>query len=487
MEEKSKVIFGNKISDKAYRKAVRSKKKYIKKFGEDSNISYDMSIVPNSHIGNLIGVENVSLSEYGQEKGKDFDKEKGIIVGNIRMGFGHYRISMAIASAANSMGYKPYWLDLNSYPGTTCTKVISAQNDLYSLGSRISQKSRLFNKFVWEPVNYEGFRKLTYNASDQKNAELMANIYKNIPKEIPVVATHVWPAQAAVHAGMEKVINAIPDNWPMALHYAEGSIHTVQTHFAYQGYKILNGMAGKKVLNPMDENSLIYTGHYVDHELVSNIEEDCENRVRRIEEGRPVRFLLTIGGAGAQKEIFAAIIRHLIPEIREKKAALYVNVGDYRNVWDDLIKEIPQMKELSETHFEKWDDTKDFAEKALTEDVEGIHGFYHSNIFEAVYCTNLLMRSADVLVTKPSELSFYPVPKLFIKRVGGHEQWGAIHSAEIGDGTLECRDIPHTIQMLELFMNEKSYIKNMCNAIVSNKKAGIYDGAYHVIELAMQR
>lgn len=487
MEEKSKVIFGNKISDKAYRKAVRSKKKYIKKFGDDSNISYDMSIVPNSHIGNLIGVENVSLSENGQEKGKDFDKEMGIIVGNIRMGFGHYRISMAIASAANSMGYKPYWLDLNSYPGTTCTKVISAQNDLYSLGSRISQKSRLFNKFVWEPVNYEGFRKLTYNASDQKNAELMANIYKNIPKEIPVVATHVWPAQAAVHAGMEKVINAIPDNWPMALHYAEGSIHTVQTHFAYQGYKILNGMAGKKVLNPMDENSLIYTGHYVDHELVSNIEEDCENRVRRIEEGRPVRFLLTIGGAGAQKEIFAAIIRHLIPEIREKKAALYVNVGDYRNVWDDLIKEIPQMKELSETHFEKWDDTKDFAEKALTEDVEGIHGFYHSNIFEAVYCTNLLMRSADVLVTKPSELSFYPVPKLFIKRVGGHEQWGAIHSAEIGDGTLECRDIPHTIQMLELFMNEKSYIKNMCNAIVSNKKAGIYDGAYHVIELAMQR
>ena len=487
MEEKSKVIFGNKISDKAYRKAVRSKKKYIKKFGDDSNISYDMSIVPNSHIGNLIGVENVSLSENGQEKGKDFDKEMGIIVGNIRMGFGHYRISMAIASAANSMGYKPYWLDLNSYPGTTCTKVISAQNDLYSLGSRISQKSRLFNKFVWEPVNYEGFRKLTYNASDQKNAELMANIYKNIPKEIPVVATHVWPAQAAVHAGMEKVINAIPDNWPMALHYAEGSIHTVQTHFAYQGYKILNGMAGKKVLNPMDENSLIYTGHYVDHELVSNIEEDCENRVRRIEEGRPVRFLLTIGGAGAQKEIFAAIIRHLIPEIREKKAALYVNVGDYRNVWDDLIKEIPQMKELSETHFEKWDDTKDFAEKALTEDVEGIHGFYHSNIFEAVYCTNLLMRRAEVLVPQPSELSFYPVPKLFIKRVGGHEQWGAIHSAEIGDGTLECRDIPHTIQMLELFMNEKSYIKNMCNAIVSNKKAGIYDGAYHVIELAMQR
>ena len=107
------------------------------------------------------------------------------------MGFGHYRISMAIASAAHSMGYVPYWMDLNSYPQTTCTKVIGAQNDLYSLGSRLSQKSRLFNRLVWEPMNYEGFRKLSYNAADQKNAELMAPVYANVPKELPVVATCV--------------------------------------------------------------------------------------------------------------------------------------------------------------------------------------------------------------------------------------------------------------------------------------------------------
>ena len=76
-----------------------------------------------------------------QTEKPDFDMEKGLIVGNIRMGFGHYRISMQYASAAHSMGYTPYWMDLNSFPDTTCTKVISAQNDLYSLGSRISQKA----------------------------------------------------------------------------------------------------------------------------------------------------------------------------------------------------------------------------------------------------------------------------------------------------------------------------------------------------------
>jgi hypothetical protein len=94
------------------------------------------------------------------------------------------------------------------------------------------------------------------------------------------------------------------------------------------------------------------------------------------------------------------------------------------------------------------------------------------------------MRSADVLVTKPSELSFYPIPKLFIKRVGGHEQWGAVHSAEIGDGTLECRDIPHTIQMLDMFLRDEDFIGNMCENIVKNKKHGIYNGAYNVVEAA---
>lgn len=521
MQDKSKVIFNNEIDRKAYRKAINSKKKYARKYGDDSNADYKVTIKKNKYIGDMLGVYDVRVADkpasVSNDNKEEFDTDKGIIVGNIRMGFGHYRISMAIASAANALGYVPYWMDLNSYDNTTCTKVIRAQNDLYSLGSRLSQKSRLFNRLVWEPMNYEGFRKLSYNASDQKNAELMAPVYKNVPKNIPVIATHVWPAQAAVHAGMKNVVNAIPDNWPMALHLSEGSIHTVQTHYAYQGYRILNGMSGIKVLNEMPADSLVYTGHYIDHELVTNIEADCNARIARKQNGKPMRFLLTIGGAGAQKEIFAHIIKYLIPYIKKNKAVLYVNVGDYKNVWDELIRDIPQMRELATEHFDNWKDTKAFATKALSasqinnsdvvtdnngddnsknitadnssedtsDNITGIHGFYHKNIFEAVYCTNLLMRSADVLVTKPSELAFYPVPKLFIKRVGGHEQWGAVHSAEIGDGTLECRDIPHTLQMIKLFMEDDTYIIDMCKNIKKNKQMGIYNGAYEAVKLAV--
>ena len=484
--DRSSVIFGNKMPAKVVKKAEKSKKKWIKKFGDDSARNYSVEITENPQIGNELGVKNIRIAD--KEDGlntAEFDRQKGIIVGNIRMGFGHYRISMAIASAAHHLGYTPYWMDLNSFPATTCTKLIGAQNELYSKGSRLSQKSKLFNKLVWEPLNYEGFKKLSYNAADQKNAELMSTVYKNIPKDIPVVATHVWPAQAAIHAGMENVVNAIPDNWPMALHYSEGSIHTVQTHYAYNGYRRLDDMVKGEVLNPMPEDSLIYTGHYIDHELVSNIEADCDARIRRRKNKKPIRFLLTIGGAGAQKEIFIEIIKHLIKLVNDGQAVLFVNVGDYRNVWEEIVADMFNLRSVATEHFDDWEETKAFAKEALTnDDLRGFHVFCHNDIFEAVYATNLLMRACDVLVTKPSELAFYPVPKLFIKRVGGHEMWGAIHSAEIGDGTTECDTIPKTKKMLDLFLKEDNVLINMCENIKQNKAAGIYDGAYKVVELA---
>ncbi|MCH3948558.1 MAG: hypothetical protein LKI67_11055 [Olsenella sp.] len=38
---------------------------------------------------------------------------------------------------------------------------------------------------MWEPLNSEGFRKLPYNAADQKNAELCVPIFHDIEKDIP--------------------------------------------------------------------------------------------------------------------------------------------------------------------------------------------------------------------------------------------------------------------------------------------------------------
>lgn len=481
--DKSSVIFGNKIDKKTLRKAQRNQKKLLKKFGDDRNVPYHLAASENNVISPAFGAKVLKLSK--EPLNLDSLPRKPIIIGNIRMGFGHYRISMAMASAANALGFTPLWLDLNSFPETTCTKIISYQNKLYSMASRLSQKSKLFNKLVWDPLNTEGFKKLTYNAGDQKNAELMAPVLHDIPKETPYIATHVWPSQAAIHAGLKNVVNAVPDNWAMALHLSEGALHLVQTPSVYLDYRTLKGFAGDKILNPMGEGDIEYVGHYIDDELVKNLESDTQKRVSRIKGKKPLRFLLTIGGAGAQGDYFAGLIKTLLPFIKEKKAVLFLNIGDYQNVWETFKSKISGIEEISQTHFDGWEKTKSFAENALENGLlSGIHVFCDKDIFAAVYATNLLMRASDVLVTKPSELAFYPVPKLMIQHVGGHECWGAIRAAEVGDGTPECPTLEYAESMLKMFLENPDILLRMNSAILANKKAGIYNGAYHAVELA---
>ena len=401
------------------------------------------------------------------------------------MGYGHYRIAMAMASAAHALGHTPLWFDLMGFPETTATKLIAHQNDLYSLGSRLSQRIALFNKLVWEPINSEGFRKLTYNAADQKAAELMVAPYADLPRDIPFVGTHAWTAQAAVHAGLVNVVNAIPDNWPMALHLAEGAIHTVQTPSSYYGYRTLRGMDKRRQLLPMPYESLYYTGHYIDHELVLNIPFDCARRIERAAGAGPIRYLLTVGGAGAQFDLFCGIVEHLLPFVKRGEATLFVNVGDHANVWTKMKKALPALAGATE-HFDDFDGVAVFAENALDGPAEGVHAFGSSDIFEAVYLTNLLMRASDLLVTKPSELSFYPVPKLMIKRVGGHEAWGAIRAAELGDGTYELETLPEICAWIDLVQTDPGVIADMCDNIEAADMVGTYDGAYHVVQLACE-
>ncbi|MDO4403759.1 MAG: hypothetical protein Q4C09_01860 [Atopobiaceae bacterium] len=499
---RAKSAFGNKQDKRTIAKAAKAKNGFLKRFGDDSGAVYHLASADVPVIGKALGVRNLVMATDNVPLDLAADTATApecaqtsrtvagaagapVVVGNIRMGFGHYRISMAVASAAHAMGYTPYWLDLASFDQTTGSKVIAYQNDLYSMGSRLSQKVGLFNRLYWEPLNSEGFRKLSYNAGDQMNAELCVPIFRDIPADTPYVGTHVWPAQAAVHAGLTHVVNAIPDNWPMALHLAEGAIHTVQTPSAYLGYHQLRGMDPKRQLKPMPLDSLVYTGHYVDHELVENIGRDCAARRKRLLSGGPIRYLISVGGAGAQQELFEAIIARLLPYVRTEQATLLINVGDHRNVWDGLARRVEGLAQETQTHFDDFAQVAQLATDALEGDLTGVHAFCDSDIFSAVYSSNLLMRCCDVLVTKPSEFSFYPVPKLMIHRVGGHEAWGAIRAAEIGDGTYEIDDTNEVLAMIDSFQLDRELVAFMCDNIEAANRIGIYDGAYKVIDLAV--
>ena len=474
--DKSSVIFGNKIDKKTIKKANKSKKKYQKAFGDDSNKDYKLSFKKIDTL-DFINANNIVI---GNEN-ETFPKN-ALIVGNIRMGFGHYRISIAMASAAKALGYEPYWLDLASFDATG-SKMIRKQNDMYSLASRISQKSKLFNHFVWEPLNSKGFKKISYNAVDQKNSELLVPIFKNIPKDIPYIATHVWPSQGAIHAGLTHVVNAIPDNWPMGLHLSEGAIHTVQTPFAYLGYKMLNGF-DKKPLKGIPESDLKMVGRYVDHELLVNLEEDNRRRLERINNNKPLRILLTVGGAGAGFDMFLGMVKHLLPYVKQNKVAIFINFGDHEDVYHQMIKKLPEVKQYK-TYFNQYDEFKEFVKEAYDNDVTGIYSICNKDIFQAVYSTNLLMPSSDLLITKPSELVYYPIPKVFMRHIGGHEVYGAVNGQELGDSTFECPKLDQINEMLDRLISDKEIIAHMVDQINKLKASGYYNGAYECVKLAV--
>ncbi|MBL8967559.1 MAG: hypothetical protein JNG85_11135 [Spirochaetaceae bacterium] len=479
--DRSAVIFGNPVPAKARRAAERKKAAFARRYGDDSGVRYELSASPNATLGPLFGLEELVLGGGG----KPIDGAKGVAIGAIRMGYGHYRPAMAIASAAAARGLVPYWMNLLAYGETTGAKVIAEQNRLYSMGSRWSQKYPLFDKLVWEPLNYEGFKKLSYNAGDQKVSELFAPVLGALPRDLPFVGTHSWASQAAVHAGMTRVVNMMVDNWPMALHLAEGSIHTVQGPSSWFGYRALAGFGGGgTALKMMPPGSLKLTGHVVDHELVANAEADCARRLARVRGGKARRLLLSVGGAGAQRELLARILAALKGDVEAGKVAILLNVGDHRGVWEGLARDLPWLGAAAVRHFDDFGETKAFCAAALDGEVAGVHAFLHEDIFAAVYATNLLMRCADVLATKPSELAYYPVPKLFLKRIGGHEAWGAIRGAELGDGTIECRTPALLSQALELLFRDDELLPLMCDSIVRQKSIGTYDGAYRVLDLA---
>jgi hypothetical protein len=119
-----------------------------------------------------------------------------------------------------------------------------------------------------------------------------------------------------------------------------------------------------------------------------------------------------------------------------------------------------------------------------TEATRGLHVFLHDNTAHAVYATISLMRVVDVMITKPSELAFCPVPRIFNERVDGHEMWGAIRGAKLGDGTAEARSIAHTLQAIDLLTHDRDLLELFCERIVKNKSIGIYVGAYRCVEMA---
>lgn len=477
-------LYGNKIPSNISNGAKKQFKHFAKKFRYDPEHfpilkAYDMGSGYED-----FGIKTV-LDSFFSEGGSDISSEKSILLGTIRMGFGHCRIAIALASAAKALGYTPYWIDLLSFPDNAASKTIRYLENWYNVGSRFSQKSKLFNKYVWDYMTADAGRRLSRTVEERELSKIFAPVFKTVPKDIPILATHAWVGHGAVSARMKNIVTVVPDNYPLAFYIVPNTVHAVQSPSAYMGYRTLMSM-GKKIRLDycMPENEIIEAGHFVDHEIVSNIENDCNLRLKRIRNGETRRFLLTMGGAGAQVLRFADIIKNCKNYINDEKVSFFVNMGDHKGRWKELEKHF--IKDgIPFTMHTDWNQTRDFVNQNRDSKMKGIHVFLHDNFYAAVYTTNLLMRISDVMITKPSELAFYPVPKLFIEHVGKHEAWGAYRGSEIGDGTIETSSHSNLHRTLRLLIEENDLLELYCRHIIQNKANGIYDGAYNAVKAAI--
>ncbi len=497
MDEPLTSVFGNAIPWKYIKKARRTFRTYASRFDYDPSWKPSLAARPLPGAWEHFGVRQILPA--GSQPGPSpvgnplpdllplpTSAASSVILGTIRMGYGHYRIALAIASAAKSLGLTPYWLDFLSFPESAASKTLRYLNDLYSLGSRLSQKFKLFNRLVWEHFTSESGLRLTSSVRDRELSRLFAPVIGDLDREVPFLATHPWTGHAAVHAGMEHIVTVVPDNYPLSFHLVEGTIHAVQTPSNYLGYRTLRNMGrpNEGPLFPMPPEQIKYTGHFVDHEIVGNIESDTDQRFKRLRDRRAKRLLLTMGGAGAQGHQFLDIIRYCRPALEEDRAVIFINMGDHQIRWREMSEALHAMRLPFVLH-DNWDETQSFSGEALEGKISGLHIFLSTEIFPAVYATNLLMRASDVMVTKPSELSFYPVPKLFIQRVGRHEAWGAIRGADIGDGTLETQSLSGVRQALSIMLTETDLLRFYSHNILNNHRIGIYNGAYQAVKLAV--
>ncbi|MBQ1524705.1 MAG: hypothetical protein IIZ55_06180, partial [Firmicutes bacterium] len=137
-----------------------------------------------------------------------------------------------------------------------------------------------------------------------------------------------------------------------------------------------------------------------------------------------------------------------------------------------------------QSFFDDYEGLKAYAASIKSGRAEGLTAVCSGDIFEAVYATNLLMPACDVLITKPSELAYYPIPKIFMKHIGGHEVYGAVCSQEAGDGTFECPDERSMNAMIDRMIEDHGLYAHMCRRIDEMKAQGAYDGAYECVRLA---
>jgi len=458
---------------------------------KDTSKSYELALDDSEHVKGLklsrlskpedAGSDNVLSSSPSSSS----STPSPIVIGTIRMGFGHHRIAYAASSwgmEASDMEKKnrtTVFHDLLNVKSEEAD-LIRDMDKLYSMGSQFASEFGGVAEKLWgvltKAMGPNGLR------VPAETAEHLVPILKGIPKDSPIIATHCFVAMAAVAAGFTNVINLVIDNHAQWFVLSPNCLNLVQGPSNYHSFLNMGVPAELVAL----------AGHWIPKDLVDNIPLDCRRRIARAVKRNPLRILAPVGGAGAQKTFFCAFIKALSPLLKNGTVQLLLNAGDHKHMFAAFEKAI-KANDLDCGRVDTIDGVREFQSNLLkssdAEPANAVTLFAFPNYFPAVATTDILSRVSDVLAAKPSELAFYPIPKINVRRVGDHEAYSAIRSSEIGDGTFECRTIEASMEYVKLMTSNGNgeLLTLMNEKIIANDKIGIYDGCKNAVKIALER
>lgn len=396
-----------------------------------------------------------------------------IVVATIRMGFGHHRLAYSATSWALETGRPTIFHDLLNIESEEAD-LIKSSDELYSRFSRYASEMGGWVERAWGALMKSGDADALRVAA--LTAAQLQPLLKAYPLDTPLVTTHQLVALTASALGFKRVVNLVVDNHPQWFLLAPQTLNIVQGPVNYQSFL-------KFGVSP---SQLRWAGHWCPASMIQNLKQDCERRLQRLK--KPLRLLIPVGGAGAQRKFIVAFIEAVADYVKEGKVQLLLNAGDHKHMKEAFL----QALDHSKLSFDQVTTTKGVMDVQAhllggREPASAVTLFSFDEYFPAVATTDIMARVADVLVCKPSELAFYAVPKLHIRRVGDHEADSACRASELGDGTTEARTIDDAMKFIQLFLQDDALLTSMNQAIMRNNEIGLYDGCRMAIEYATRK
>jgi hypothetical protein len=247
-----------------------------------------------------------------------------IVVGTIRMGFGHHRIAYAAASWGVATGRATYFHDLLAIESAEA-KLISDMDRLYSQGSRLASELGGAVERMWGALTKSGDAdalRVTYQM-----AEHLRPLLLGYDRDTPLIATHCLVGLLAVACGFRKVVNLVIDNHAQWFIVVPGALNLVQGPSNYHALLKLGVPASQ----------LRLAGHWIPKDLVDNLAADCAARVARATARAPLRVLLPVGGAGAQRSFICKLVAALVPAVAAGRVQLLLNAGDHGHMREAFV------------------------------------------------------------------------------------------------------------------------------------------------------